>query len=449
MLRGTWLRAPALWLCLASSAAAQPSEGTAADALRGEPLAMADVAPKRRAHYDYSRFSNGPRHVPRPRGASLERAERLGIGGLEATREILRGRIDAALAEQVQGERPRELLWPVVGGHFGRGFGYTRRVRTDLRHNGVDIGGPPGAVVRAAADGLVVYSDNTIRGMGNAVVILHPGGLITLYAHNERTTVQPGWRVRRGERIALVGQTGIARGPHLHFELRDGGRLVDPARLFVGRRSEEVSGPLVALDGEDGAATGSLGDDTSPAADQTLQPATDQTDAGADPATGATEEDSWPFAIGSERAARSVLRRPPRLDEDTDARLGRRFQNLLWPLKDGRLAGTAKGARGGVELVPASETAVRAVADGVVVHAGPLRGHGEAVVILHREGWVSVYSITGAIAVEAGRRVQRGEWIGHVAADGSSPARLRFEWRVAGKRRDPLPHFVGRPLESL
>ena len=105
-------------------------------------------------------------------------------------------------------------------------------------------------MVRAAADGLVGYSDNTLRGLGNAVVILHPGGWTTLYAHNARNTVQPGWRVKRGERIALVGATGIARGPHLHFEWRDNGRLGDPKRLFVGRRSDELMGPLAPLDGE-------------------------------------------------------------------------------------------------------------------------------------------------------------------------------------------------------
>ena len=213
------------------------------------PLALRGAAPsvKAKKRYDYSRFSNGPRQVPRPRGASLRRARALGIGGLQATRKLLRSRPSAELLAAVRGLPPRDLLWPVVDGRWGRGFGYTRKRRKDLRHNGVDIGADAGSTVRAAADGLVVYSDNTLRGLGNAVVILHPNGWTTMYAHNQRNTVQPGWRVVRGERIALVGQTGIARGPHLHFELRKNGRLHDPARLLVGRRSATVAGPRVAL----------------------------------------------------------------------------------------------------------------------------------------------------------------------------------------------------------
>ena len=240
-----------LCLALAGSrpAAADPASGD------GLALALSTVASragepardKRPRRYDYSRFSNGPRDVPRARGASLRRAEALGIGDLKSTRKLLRGPVPQELLAAVPGGAPDELLWPVVGGHWGRGFGYTRRLRRDLRHNGLDIGAKPGAVVRAAAEGLVIYSDNTLRGLGNAVVVLHPGGWTTLYAHNSRNTVQPGWRVRRGERIALVGQTGIARGPHLHFELRKNGRLHDPARLLVGQRSDELEGPLVEL----------------------------------------------------------------------------------------------------------------------------------------------------------------------------------------------------------
>jgi murein DD-endopeptidase MepM/ murein hydrolase activator NlpD len=69
-------------------------------------------------------------------------------------------------------------------------------------------------------------------------MILHDGGLVTLYAHNSRTSVQAGQRVEQGERIGLVGQTGYAWGPHLHFELRDNSRLRDPMPLMVGKRSD-------------------------------------------------------------------------------------------------------------------------------------------------------------------------------------------------------------------
>jgi murein DD-endopeptidase MepM/ murein hydrolase activator NlpD len=194
-----------------------------------------------------ARFSDGPRRVPRARGAAQLRANQLGIGSADQARALLRSRPGAELVRTVRGATPRDLLWPVVDGRFGRGFGFTRRVRTELPHNGVDIGAPAGAIVRAAADGLVVYSDNGLLGFGNCVIVLHTNGWLSLYAHQQRTTVQAGYYVKRGERIGLVGQTGYAWGPHLHFELRDNGRLRDPERLFVGRKSDEVHGPLVPL----------------------------------------------------------------------------------------------------------------------------------------------------------------------------------------------------------
>ena len=124
------------------------------------------------------------------------------------------------------------LLWPATKGWFGRGFGLTRRVRRDLPHNGIDMPGPARSPIRAAADGIVAYSDNGIRGYGNCVLIVHANGWVTLYGHTYRTLVQACYRVHRGEKIAEIGDTGIAHGPHLHFELRDNGRLRDPIHLF-------------------------------------------------------------------------------------------------------------------------------------------------------------------------------------------------------------------------
>jgi murein DD-endopeptidase MepM/ murein hydrolase activator NlpD len=80
----------------------------------------------------------------------------------------------------------------------------------------------------AAADGEVVYAGSGIRGYGNLVVLQHPGDLLTVYAHNSELFVAPGQAVRAGERIAAVGQTGRATGPHLHFEVRQGQIPRDP-----------------------------------------------------------------------------------------------------------------------------------------------------------------------------------------------------------------------------
>jgi murein DD-endopeptidase MepM/ murein hydrolase activator NlpD len=232
--------------------AADPSD----DATQHETAGKAEQSPLDRAlamtAHDaapvvHHHFSDGPRAVPRTRGASLARAQALGIGGHAATRQLLWTRPGAALMLAVPGKAPKALFWPVAGGTFGRGFGYTRKIRVELRHNGLDIGAPEGAPVRAAAEGLVIYSDNTLNGFGNAVMILHPGGWTTLYGHCQRNTVQPGYYVKRGERIALVGHTGMAWGPHLHFELRDNGRWRDPEPLLAGQRDLSLSGPLVEL----------------------------------------------------------------------------------------------------------------------------------------------------------------------------------------------------------
>lgn len=185
-----------------------------------------------------ARFRDGPRRVPEPHGPAKERAEQLGIGDTQSARTLLSQPPSPALLSQVGKERPRQLLWPVVHGRFERGFGLTRRVRKELPHNGVDIAAAEGTPVRAVARGLVVYSDTGLRGYGNCVMILHDGGVLSLYAHNRRTTVQAGQWVERGEQIASVGKTGYAWGPHLHFEVRDYGQLRDPIRSFVGQESD-------------------------------------------------------------------------------------------------------------------------------------------------------------------------------------------------------------------
>jgi murein DD-endopeptidase MepM/ murein hydrolase activator NlpD len=86
--------------------------------------------------------------------------------------------------------------------------------------------------VLAAAPGIVGYAGNKLRGYGNAIMIIHPGNKITLYAHNERNEVMIGQRVKRGQRIAALGSTGISRGPHVHFEFLQGGKNCDPLPLF-------------------------------------------------------------------------------------------------------------------------------------------------------------------------------------------------------------------------
>jgi len=88
-----------------------------------------------------------------------------------------------------------------------------------------------GAEIDAPASG-VVTQVKWVEGYGNMITIDHGYGLVTRYAHCSKTLVARGQRVKRGQRIALVGSTGISTGPHLHYEVWVNGRPVDP-KTFV------------------------------------------------------------------------------------------------------------------------------------------------------------------------------------------------------------------------
>jgi murein DD-endopeptidase MepM/ murein hydrolase activator NlpD len=121
------------------------------------------------------------------------------------------------------------FLWPVNGkviSQFGAKNG-------GLHNDGINIAAPRNTPVRAAENGVVVYSGNQIRGFGNLLLIRHTDGWVTAYAHNETLLVKKGQQVKRGETIARVGSTGNVSQPQLHFELRKGTEAVDPAAYLA------------------------------------------------------------------------------------------------------------------------------------------------------------------------------------------------------------------------
>ena len=120
------------------------------------------------------------------------------------------------------------VSWPLEG-PITSGFGSRGR---RSRHQGIDIDGVRGQVVRAAAGGTVVKATR-MSGYGRTVVIDHGKGLTTLYAHASRLLVRKGDRVQRGQPIAEVGNTGNAKGTHLHFEVRRNSRPVNPLSLLA------------------------------------------------------------------------------------------------------------------------------------------------------------------------------------------------------------------------
>jgi murein DD-endopeptidase MepM/ murein hydrolase activator NlpD len=121
------------------------------------------------------------------------------------------------------------FIWPVKGkvlSEFGSKSG-------GLFNDGINIAVPAGTDVRAADSGVVVYAGNEIRGFGNLVLIKHPNGWMTAYAHNEQLLVHRGEQVQRGQAIAKSGSTGTVSMPQLHFEIRRGSRAVDPTKYLA------------------------------------------------------------------------------------------------------------------------------------------------------------------------------------------------------------------------
>ena len=172
------------------------------------------------------------RRAPVSTGDARLRRDALGLGDLRAAAEAIRTKprpewVEALKRMGVQAPL-YPLVWPVDDGRFGRGVGQGRR-RFQV-HRGVDVSAEVGTPVRVLADGMVVYADNGVPGYGNFLVVVHGGGQVSSYAHLSEVLVPAGEIVAAGDVVARSGNTGISRGPHLHFEWREAGRPADPMR---------------------------------------------------------------------------------------------------------------------------------------------------------------------------------------------------------------------------
>jgi murein DD-endopeptidase MepM/ murein hydrolase activator NlpD len=132
----------------------------------------------------------------------------------------------AGTVRALRGPIPRSPIWLIaplraaIGDRFGpRGNGF---------HPGIDYPAPTGTPVRAAGRGSVVFAGWDAGGYGNLVVIEHPQGVRSMYAHLSRIEARVGQQIAAGVEIGRVGATGFATGPHLHFELRLRGAAIDP-----------------------------------------------------------------------------------------------------------------------------------------------------------------------------------------------------------------------------
>ena len=150
-------------------------------------------------------------------------------GALEGTLDS----VEARLAERVRWISSTPAIAPVRG-ILTSGFGYRSDPLTHGRgvHQGVDIAAAPGQPVRASADGIVVEAGE-VNGLGQAVYVAHGFGVTTRYGHMSRIDVRPGQRVKRGDIVGRVGNTGRSTGYHLHYEVRVDGDPVNPLAYIL------------------------------------------------------------------------------------------------------------------------------------------------------------------------------------------------------------------------
>ena len=124
---------------------------------------------------------------------------------------------------RLEGDDPVSFQWPVRGNLIA-GF-------DEAKNKGLDIAGKAGDPVLAAADGKVVYAGSGLRGYGNLIIIKHNNTYLTAYAHNQTLLVKEEQAIKRGQKIAEMGNSD-ADQVKLHFEIRRQGKPVDPAKYL-------------------------------------------------------------------------------------------------------------------------------------------------------------------------------------------------------------------------
>jgi hypothetical protein len=188
----------------------------------------------------------GPMLAPRPAmpdaGPALRRSEeiRVDLDALIRRANLLASSFDEAkdsLASHSQQLAATPSIMPTQG-WLTSAFSSMREhpiLHIARPHEGIDVTAPLGSPIEAPAAGTVTDA-GWETGYGNTVTIDHGYGVVTKFAHCSKVLVRPGQRVARGQRIALVGATGLATGPHLHYEVHVNGRPVDPLKYVLPDR---------------------------------------------------------------------------------------------------------------------------------------------------------------------------------------------------------------------
>ena len=147
------------------------------------------------------------------------------------------GQFDGYYDEDGQPLKKMFLRTPVKFGKMTSSFSIRRFHPISKRykaHTGIDYGAPTGTAIFATANGRVTFS-GWKSGYGKLVIIKHPNGYQTYYGHCSRLLKKPGQLVEQGQVVALVGQTGVATGPHVHYEVRVNGKPINPNTVKKSR----------------------------------------------------------------------------------------------------------------------------------------------------------------------------------------------------------------------
>ncbi len=141
-------------------------------------------------------------------------------------------------ADQWHNPATSGFRWPVRGptlSEFGDKAG-------GLKNDGINIGATAGTPVESAADGEVVYAGHAVEGFGNLILVKHKGDFVTAYGHLSRIDVVKGQGVAAGDIIGGVGQTGSVSAPQLHFQVRQGTKILNPNQFLSRGNSARTAG---------------------------------------------------------------------------------------------------------------------------------------------------------------------------------------------------------------
>lgn len=169
--------------------------------------------------------------TPRPPAPNLS-APKLSAANPPAPNPPARSPAEAPASADLlqQTDAAPSFRWPVRGQVIA-GFG----PKPDgQRNDGIDIAVPENTPIKAADDGVVIYSGNQLKSFGNLVLVRHGNDYVTAYAYAKEVRVKKGDTIKSGEVIGTSGQTGNAAAPEVHFEIRKGSTPVDPIRLLHG-----------------------------------------------------------------------------------------------------------------------------------------------------------------------------------------------------------------------